>query len=350
MARTRKNNAKLKEQARLKAKKSASKNPSMEEAATKLSKNQNESTKNQSLPTDSQLNPARNESLQKIIFIELVIAKIYNDFVKSAEEYIKANPKSALAKLNSNLQELGMRSIKEFLDEIELLRLLTTKYSPKGRIFEVLVLKSKRMQLSLISLAEDSWRIMIEIKSKITNIKGKIFDVERFQKIDFEIATDFKTHPDNKLFHDFGLVKYDPQTKELFLISGEIKEPDAGKGIVEQLAKRENRIAPSEAYKSKQISFIWKGKREIIDSENVFLLRDDAVGIARLKEKSRVKKASDINFDSKILDLIDYTPKFTKETNPELIPVFKVKTKDITPDELDKELMQLIKAFNKNQK
>jgi hypothetical protein len=283
--------------------------------------------------------------------------------------------------LNKLLPELGLRNLKEFMNEVDLTKLLTTEFNPKGRIFEIFVLKSKKMDLFLKSLAENSWKTMREIGSEVGNIKGKVFDAKKFGTINFEIATDFRTHPDNLEFHDFGLVKYDRKTKELFLISGEIKEPAVAKKLSKQFAKREGRLKSAKKLSSgaavknsPQISFMIGGERIPVDSENVFLAKDEAVGIARLKDPSDVKiskgnaaaaniqiekakrlfavqNSGDINFKSGLFEIVDFQPMLTAGQNPELFLKWIVRAKkEITPDKIVRELEMIKKSTPKVKK
>jgi hypothetical protein len=308
-------------------------------------------------------------------------AKLINNFTDALNNFIVKNPNSALSLLNKLLPELGLRNLKEFMNEVDLTKLLTTEFNPKGKIFEVFVLKSKKMDLFLKSLAENSWKTMSEIGFEIGNVKGKVFDAKKFGAINFEIATDFRTHPDNLEFHDFGLVKYDRKTKELFLISGEIKEPAVAKKLPGQLARREGRLKPAKklssgaALKSSpQISFVIGGERIPVDSGNVFLAKDDSVGIARLKDPSdvtiskgnaaaaklqiekakrlfAVQNAGDINFKSGLFEIVDFQPMLTTGKNPELFLKWILRAKtEITPDKIVRELEMVKKSMPKVKK
>ncbi len=345
----------------------AGKNRSADALGDKLSKQQSNAT-------------VRN-NLVAILTAELIKAKITNDFMNSVNAFVLKNPQSALSLLNKLLPELGLRNLKEFMNEVDLTKLLTTEFNPKGRIFEIFILKSKKMELFLKSLSESSWKTMREIGSEIRNIKGKVFDAKMFEVIKSEVAIDFKTHPDNQFFHDFGLVKYDRKTKQLFLISGEIKEPAVARELPKQFAKREGRLKPAKKLSSgkalktsPQISFTIGGERITVDSENVFLAKDEAVGIARLKDPSDVKvskgnaaaakiqiekakrlfavqNAGDINFKSGLFEIVDFQPSLTAGKNPELFLKWIVRAKTgITPDKIVRELEMIKKAMPKVKK
>lgn len=344
----------------------ADNNPSANALADKLSRQQSRTSSRKKL-TD--------------ILTAKFEAKLINNFTDALNNFIIKNPQSALSLLNKLLPELGLRNLKEFMNEVDLTKLLTTEFNPKGRIFEVFILKSKKMELFLKSLSESSWKTMREIGFEVGNIKGKVFDARRFNAIKSEVATDFKTHPDNQLFHDFGLVKYDRKTKELFLISGEIKEPAVARELPKQFAKREGRLKPAKklssgaALKSSpQISFNIGGERIPVDSENVFLAKDEAVGIARLKDPSDVKiskgnaaaakiqiekakrlfavqNAGDINFKSGLFEFVDFQPMLTAGQNPELFLKWIVRPKtEITPDKIVRELEMIKKSTPKVRK
>jgi hypothetical protein len=253
--------------------------------------------------------------------------KIENVFIKIAYNHPE------LQELKKSLKYLRL-SFEDFLDAIDLEKFLTTGYNPKGTINELLILKDKAMVKRLRDRADGSFENLIRqatntevqknkstdwvkvndfnVKEVVGNVANKDFNIFAFEKLKTILATNFKTLPDNKLYLDFSMVRFDEATNKLFLIiPGEIKEPKAAAELAKQFGRFVRRLKETD-----EISFEINGQTKKVSSKNVFYVKNNAAGIARRKDQApnpRTGKALD-NYRSEIMEIIN--AKF-KDSRPE---------------------------------
>ena len=309
----------LSKRARSKKKKNAQKHPAYSKGASSIT----EPKKN---------NPKKTGKLNKKTQIPRQRLKIENDFIKIASNY------PVFKELKKYLRYLGL-NLDDFFDAIDLKKFLTTGYDPKGTINEILILKDKVMVKLLEERANGSVENLIRLSSAteiqkkgttnwikqndfkiedaVGNVANKPFNLRNFENVSTKLATNFKTLPDNKLYFDFSMVRFDKTTNSLFLIiPGEIKEPKAAAELAKQFGRFVRRLKETD-----EISFQIGKQTKKVPSTNVFFLKDNAVGIARRKDGlSNPKSGKNISLPKEdktpVMEIINANFKDSKpETN-----------------------------------
>lgn len=294
------------------------------------------------LITHSKPKSGKNRRLKKTKSGNRKLLKVENDFVKLIKEH------SELKLLKKYLVYLGL-SVEDFLEAINLKKFLATDYNPKGTINEIFVLNDKVM-INILKERADATIFNLtffsktEIGSAIGNAAKKVFNLKDFENLPTIKATDFRTMPDNKLYLDFSMVRYDGKSKKLFLvIPGEIKEPKAASELAEQFGRFIRRLEDTE-----DIHFKMGNKDASVSGKDVFFVRDNFVGIARRKsglpDSTRGKNISE---KTPIMEIVNLDYKNTKpESNlpkdkQEFVRFLAKLNPDINPDKIQKILIEL---------
>lgn len=307
--------------------------------------------------------PKKTGKLNKKKHIPRQRLKIENDFIKIASNY------PVFKELKKYLRYLGL-NLDDFFDAIDLKKFLNTGYDPKGTINEILILKDKVMVRLLEERANGSVENLIllssatEIQKKGTNnwikqndfkidnavgnVANKPFNLKNFEKVSTKLATNFKTLPDNKLYFDFSMVRFDKTTNSLFLIiPGEIKEPKAAAELAKQFGRFVRRLK-----ETNEISFQIGKQTKTISSKNVFFLKDNSVGIARRKDGlSNPKSGKNLSLPKEdktpIMEIINANFKDSKpETNiaknkQEFIRFIVRINPEISPQKIQEDLIEI---------
>lgn len=262
-------------------------------------------------------------------------------FVKLARQH------PALNNLQKQLSYLGM-SFGEFLRRINVEKLLTSKFSPKGLINEIFILGDKILVGHMMDRADGSFKNLFrynekELAGAVGNPAKKAFKLKEFDHLDSALATDFRTLPDNKLYFDFSMVRYDPATKQLLiLIPGEIKEPRAAAELAKQFGRFVRRLS-----NAGEISFKLNGDTIKVKSSDVFYIKNNAVGIGRTEKRYGFRTGKNIRETTPVMELTH--AKF-KRTSPEVSTAkdsqefirFLVRLdKDLNPDKLERALREV---------
>ena len=287
---------------------------------------------------------------------------VETNFIKIASNHPELKP------LINILPKLGM-TLENFLDAIKLEKFLTSNLNPKGTIFEVLLLNDEVVvnlltQRALGSLKDISIKDDAELAKLILNIQKKKlvrsdFDIADFnlRKSDIQnqlnlesvsLATNFNTLHENKakeiyplMFSDLAMVKFNSKLKKLLIvIPGEIKEPSAAKELADQLAQIERRL-----FEAKEVSFdIGKQKDLRVKPEDVFVVRDNAIGIPRRKiDTNNPNLGKDVKISSNVLDIVQVNSRDTKsKTDPQELFRYLVKVKpEYDPERILKALLEI---------
>jgi hypothetical protein len=275
--------------------------------------------------------------------------KLRNAFIKAAQTH------PDLDKLKNKLQYLGL-TFKEFLDLVDVKKLLTTKYNPKGTINEIFILNDRVMVRILTERANGSFRTFDvasaqQIQNAIGNVANQVFDLADFKSRRTRLAVNFKTMPDNKLYFDFSMVRYNPDTKSLFIIiPGEIKEPKAAAELSKQFGKFVRRLT-----NTPEISFQIGTEPITVNSSNVFFLKNNAAGIGRTESTSR-RTGKTISERTPVLEIINAKFKFTRpekngsKSSQEFIRFLVKMNPELNPDKISAAVLNIKKGVLKNVK
>jgi hypothetical protein len=281
--------------------------------------------------------------LKQLKTISRVEKKLRKAFIEAASTHPDLKP------LQDKLKYLGL-TLEEFLDLVDIKKLLNTKYKPKGTINEILILKDKAMVNILTERADGSFHTFDvlsgkELESAVGNVVKKAFDLAEFADLKTRLAINFKTLPDNKLYFDFSMVRFNPAKKKLFiLIPGEIKEPKAAAELAKQFGRFVRRLALTD-----KIEFQLDKKPIEVNSKDVFFLKNNAAGIGRtLGGNYRTGKT--ISEKTPVMEIVhakfkNTRPERNRQRDRQEFIRFLVKIdKGLNPEKIDKALRQVKKS------
>lgn len=332
------------------------------------------------------ISPNQNGKIRSIKKLRLEVRKLEKSYIAN----VKAD--GGLDSLKQHLKSIGMSSLEEFFDAIDLTKFLTTNFNPGGKINEVLVLKNKAFikmliekyadteflnlrakknevyQAELLNLVKQAGNSTTPVKLKslhdiasstadsslswaIFNKNKQPVDLDTFKNIPTKLVTEFKTNLSNnpsldpfKEYFDFGLVKYDSKAGKLLILSpGELKSPTNSADLLDQFARMIRRLNEGE-----DISFMLDGKIISVKTNDVYLVRDNSIGITygdiKLAYDYMDVTGNSVKNPNVLERGADVRVKFTRSADPSLFFRIKVEYRSISPAQVEKNLIRIKKT------